>query len=70
MAKSAFRAALEAATRLRHSKAHPLSDVLVPGRLDRRLLRYVGHFSEWLGAVFGNCPHDDVRHFLAPTAVD
>ncbi len=73
MAKSDFRLALEAAIEQRHSKGHPWSDAWVNGRLDRRLLgewtkqhfHYVSHFSEWLATVFGNCPHDDVRHFLA-----
>jgi pyrroloquinoline-quinone synthase len=73
MAKSAFRQALEGAIQQRHSKVHPWSDAWVSGRLDRRLLgewtkqhfHYVSHFSEWLATVFGNCPDDDVRHFLA-----
>jgi pyrroloquinoline-quinone synthase len=73
MAKSAFRQALEAAIQQRHSKAHPWSDAWVNGRLSRELLgewtkqhfHYVSHFSEWLATVFGNCPADDVRHFLA-----
>lgn len=73
MGKSEFRAALEAAIQQRHSKVHPWSDAWVNGGLNRRLLgewtkqhfHYVSHFSEWLGTVFGNCPHDDVRHFLA-----
>jgi len=73
MAKSAFRTALEAAIQQRHSKVHPFSEAWVTGQLNRRLLgewtkqhfHYVSHFSEWLGTVFGNCPDDGVRHFLA-----
>ena len=73
MAKSPFRQALEGAIQQRHSKVHPWSDAWVSGRLDRHLLgewtkqhfHYVSHFSEWLATVFGGCPADDVRHFLA-----
>ena len=73
MSKSAFRQALEAAIQQRHSKVHPWSDAWVNGRLSRELLgewtkqhfHYVSHFSEWLATVFGNCPADDVRRFLA-----
>ena len=73
MTKSAFRVALETAVQQRHSKVHPWSEAWVAGRLDRRLLaewtkqhfHFVSHFSEWLATVFGNCPVDEVRHFLA-----
>jgi len=78
MAKSAFRQALEAAIQQRHSKVHPWSDAWVNGRLSRELLgewtkqhfHYVSHFSEWLATVFGNCPADDVRHFLAENILE
>ena len=25
---------------------------------------YVSHFAEWVAAVYANCPHPDVQHFL------
>ncbi|HTS90682.1 MAG TPA: iron-containing redox enzyme family protein [Stellaceae bacterium] len=78
MAKSAFRQELEGAIQQRHSKVHPWSDAWVNGRLSRELLgewtkqhyHYVSHFSEWLATVFGNCPADDVRHFLAENILE
>ena len=72
MAKSAFRAALEDAINQRHSAVHPWSEAWTSGKLDRRLLgewvkqhyHYVSHFAEWVAAVYANCPHQDVQHFL------
>ena len=70
MTKSAFRQALEDAIEQRHSAVHPWSEAWTSGKLDRRLLgewvkqhfHYVSHFSEWLGAVYADCPHWDVQH--------
>lgn len=78
MAKSEFRLQLEGAIQQRHSKVHPWSDAWVGGRLNRRLLgewtrqhyHYVSHFSEWLATVFGSCPYDDVRQFLAENIME
>src|SRR6202012_3106646 len=72
MAKSAFRLALEDAIEQRHSAVHPWSEAWTSGKLDRRLLgewvkqhfHYVSHFAEWVAAVYANCPHPDVQHFL------
>ena len=72
MAKSAFRLALEEAIEQRHSAVHPWSEAWTSGKLDRRLLgewvkqhyHYVSHFAEWLAAVYANCPHADLQHFL------
>ena len=72
MAKSAFRLALEEAIEQRHSAVHPWSEAWTSGRLDRGLLgewvkqhyHYVSHFAEWVAAVYANCPHADVQHFL------
>jgi len=72
MAKSAFRQALEEASEQRHSAVHPWSEAWTSGKLDRRLLggwvkqhyHYVSHFAEWVAAVYANCPHADVQHFL------
>ena len=72
MAKSAFRLALEEAIEQRHSAVHPWSEAWTWGKLDRRLLgewmkqhyHYVSHFAEWVAAVYANCPHQDVQHFL------
>ncbi len=72
MAKSAFRLALEESINQRHSAVHPWSEAWYSGKLDRRLLgewvkqhfHYVSHFAEWLGTVYGSCPHWDVQHFL------
>jgi pyrroloquinoline-quinone synthase len=72
MVKSVFRQALEEAIRQRHSAVHPWSEAWVSGKLDRHLLgewvkqhyHYVSLFSQWLGAVYANCPHWDVQQFL------
>ena len=72
MAKSAFREALEAAITARHSSVHPWSEAWVSGKLNKALLgewvkqhyHYVSHFSEWLGTVYGSCPHEEIRDFL------
>ena len=72
MAKSAFRLALEDAVTQRHSAQHPWSDAWASGKLNRRILgewvkqqyHFVRHFSEWIAAVYANCPHQDVQHFL------
>ena len=72
MAKSKFREELETAITARHSSVHPWSEAWVSGKLNKRLLgewvkqhyHYVSHFPEWLGTVFGSCPHEDVRDFL------
>jgi len=72
MSKSAFRLALEESITQRHSAVHPWSEAWHSGKLDRRMLgewvkqhyHYVSHFSEWLGMVYGNCPHWEVQHFL------
>ena len=70
--KSAFRQQLEAAVAGKHSQASPFSVAWSEGRLTRdhfaywvgQHLHYVGHFSEWLGAMFADCPHKDARDFL------
>jgi len=49
-----------------------VSEAWTSGKLDRRLLgewmkqhyHYVSHFAEWVAAVYANCPHPDVQHFL------
>src|SRR5262245_1135452 len=72
MAKSAFRQALEDAIEQRHSAVHPWSEAWTSGKLNRRLLgewvkqhyHYVSHFAEWVAAVYANCPHQEVQHFL------
>jgi pyrroloquinoline-quinone synthase len=70
--KSAFRQALEDAIKQRHSAVHPWSEAWTSGKLSRPLLgewvkqhyHYVSHFSQWLGAVYAGCPHQDVQAFL------
>jgi pyrroloquinoline-quinone synthase len=72
MAKSTFRLALEDAINQRHSAVHPWSEAWYSGKLNRHLLgewvkqhyHYVSHFSEWLAAVYAQCPHEDVQTFL------
>src|SRR3954470_5056655 len=72
MAKSSFRLALEDAINQRHSAVHPWSEAWTSGKLNRPLLgewvkqhyHYVSLFSQWLGTVYGNCPHADVQAFL------
>jgi len=72
MAKSEFRQALEAAVQRKHSSVHPWSEAWVSGALNRRLLgewvkqhyHFVSHAAEWIGTIFGNCPHEEVREFL------
>ncbi len=72
MATSAFRKALEDAIKQRHSAVHPWSEAWVSGKLTRHMLgewvkqhfHYVSYFSQWLGAVYANCPHWDVQEFL------
>lgn len=72
MATSAFRKALEDAIKQRHSAVHPWSEAWVSGKLTRNMLgewvkqhfHYVSYFSQWLGAVYANCPHWDVQEFL------
>lgn len=68
-----FRSQLEETVLNRHSQQHPFSKLWSEGKLTRAQLgewvrqhyHYVGHFSEWLGTMFGNCPeHQDVRDFL------
>ena len=70
--KSTFRTQLESAVNAKHSKSSPFSEAWVEGRLTRdhfafwvgQHLGYVGHFSEWMGHMFGDCPHKDARDFL------
>jgi pyrroloquinoline-quinone synthase len=72
MATSAFRQALEDAIKQRHSAVHPWSEAWVSGKLNRHMLgewvkqhfHYVSYFSQWLGAVYANCPNWDVQEFL------
>lgn len=72
MATSAFRQQLEDAIKQRHSAVHPWSEAWVTGKLTRHMLgewvkqhfHYVSYFSQWLGAVYANCPHWDVQEFL------
>ena len=72
MPASAFRQALEAAIKQRHSAVRPWSEAWTSGKLSRELLgewvkqhfHYVSLFSQWLGTVYGNCPHADVQQFL------
>ncbi len=78
MAKSEFREQIEAAIQQRHSKTHPWSDAWVNGRLDKHLLgewtkqhyHYVSLFPQWLATVYGNCPYDDVRHFITENIME
>ena len=78
MAKSAFRLALEESINQRHSAMHPWSEAWYSGKLNRQMLgewvkqhyHYVSHFSEWLGMVYGNCPHWEVQHFLLENMAD
>ncbi len=70
--KTPFRLALESAVAGKHSQASPFSVAWSEGRLERehfafwvaQHLHYVGHFSEWLGAMFADCPYKDARDFL------
>lgn len=70
--KTAFRIELEAAVAGKHSQASPFSVAWAEGRLTKdhfafwvgQHLHYVGHFSEWLGAMFADCPYKDARDFL------
>ena len=72
MAASPFRQALEDAIKQRHSAVHPWSEAWTSGKLNRALLgewvkqhfHYVSLFSQWLGAVYANCPHAEVQQFL------
>ncbi|HEX9464513.1 MAG TPA: iron-containing redox enzyme family protein [Alphaproteobacteria bacterium] len=72
MVTSPFRQALEDAIKQRHSAVHPWSEAWVSGKLNRQLLgewvkqhfHYVSLFSQWLGTVYGACPHWDVQEFL------
>ncbi len=69
---SDVRTQLEEAVSARHSRQHPFSKLWSEGKLTREQLgewvrqhyHYVGHFSEWLGTMFGDCEHQDVRDFL------
>src|SRR6266851_4980771 len=78
MAKSEFRQQIEAAIQQRHSKTHPWSDAWVGGRLNKALLgewvkqhyHYVSLFPQWLATVYGNCPYDDVRHFITENIME
>jgi pyrroloquinoline-quinone synthase len=70
--KTPFRLSLEEAVAGKHSQASPFSVAWSEGRLERdhfafwvaQHLHYVGHFSEWLGAMFADCPYKDARDFL------
>jgi pyrroloquinoline-quinone synthase len=70
--KTTFRKQLEAGVNAKHSKASPFSEAWAEGRLSRehfafwvgQHLGYVGHFSEWMGHMFGDCPYKDARDFL------
>jgi len=70
--KSPFRLSLEEAVAGKHSQVSPFSLAWAEGRLTKdhfafwvaQHLHYVGHFSEWLGAMFADCPHKDARDFL------
>lgn len=70
--KSPFRKTLEAAVSGKHSQVSPFSLAWSEGRLTKdhfafwvaQHLHYVGHFSEWLAAMFADCPHKDARDFL------
>ena len=70
--KTPFRLELEAAVAGKHSQASPFAVAWSEGRLQKdhfafwvaQHLHYVGHFSEWLGAMFADCPHKDARDFL------
>lgn len=70
--KTSFRLELETAVAGKHSQASPFSVAWSEGRLTKdhfafwvgQHLHYVGHFSEWLGAMFADCPHKDARDFL------
>ncbi|PSR24505.1 MAG: aldehyde dehydrogenase [Sulfobacillus thermosulfidooxidans] len=67
-----FRTRLEEAVAGRHSQQHPFSKLWMEGQLTkeqfgewvRQHYHYVGHFSEWLGTMFGDCKDQDVRDFL------
>lgn len=70
--KTSFRLELEEAVAGKHSQGSPFSIAWAEGRLTRdhfaywvaQHLHYVGHFSEWLGAMFADCPYKDARDFL------
>lgn len=70
--KSAFRLELEDAVAGKHSQRSAFSIAWMEGRLKRdhmafwasQHLHYVGHFSEWLGAMIANCQQKDASDFL------
>ena len=70
--KTSFRLELETAVAGKHSQASPFAVAWSEGRLSKdhfafwvgQHLHYVGHFSEWLGAMFADCPYKDARDFL------
>ena len=78
MAKSAFRTALRDMVEQRHSKMHPFSEAWVTGGLNRQILgewvtqhyHYVGHFSQWCGAIFANCQDEETNHFLVENIME
>ncbi|TXL80282.1 iron-containing redox enzyme family protein [Vineibacter terrae] len=78
MAKSEFRTQIEEVIQQRHSKTHPWSDAWVSGRLNRRLLgewtkqhfHYVSLFPQWCATVYGDCPAEDVRAFIAENIME
>lgn len=78
MAKSEFRKQIEAAIEQRHSKIHPWSEAWVSGKLNKRLLgewtkqhyHYVSLFPQWCATVYGNCPAEDVREFIAENIME
>ncbi len=78
MAKSAFRTALRDMVEQRHSKIHPFSEAWVTGGLNRQILgewvtqhyHYVGHFSQWCGAIFASCQDEETNHFLVENIME
>ena len=78
MPKSSFHKALQDTVEQRHSKIHPFSEAWVTGGLNRQILgewvkqhyHYVGHFSQWCGAIFANCTDEATNHFLVENIME
>ena len=78
MPKQDFHKALREAVEQRHSKVHPFSEAWVTGALNRQILgewvkqhyHYVGHFSQWCGAIFARCDDEESNHFLVENIME
>jgi pyrroloquinoline-quinone synthase len=72
VAPTGLRVRMEDALKGRHSKIHPFTELWVEGKLSREQLgawacqhyHYVGHFSEWLAALYSRTTHFDVQEFF------